>query len=39
LLAPLVADRARKPPTLSLLADEMRVCALLRRTAARDPAV
>jgi len=34
---PLAADRARKPPTLSSLADEKRVGSLLRSTAARDP--
>jgi hypothetical protein len=34
---PLAADRAGKPPTLSLLADHMRVDSLLRSTAARDP--
>jgi hypothetical protein len=37
LLAPLAADRAGKPPTLSSLADEERVGSLLRSTAARDP--
>jgi hypothetical protein len=37
LLAPLAADRAGKPPTLSSLADEKHVGSLLRSTAARDP--
>jgi hypothetical protein len=32
-----LADRARKPPPLSSLADERRVGSLLRSTAARDP--
>jgi hypothetical protein len=34
---PLAAYRARKPPTLSSLADEKHAGSLLRSTAARDP--
>jgi hypothetical protein len=37
LLAPLAADRAGKPPTLSSLADDKRVGSLLLSTAARAP--
>jgi hypothetical protein len=34
---PLAADRARRPPTLSSLADKKRIGSLLLNTAARDP--
>jgi hypothetical protein len=37
LLAPLVANRARMPPTSSSLADERRVGSFLLSTSARDP--